>query len=204
MPVIVCLRRNFGYSYLRPRSIFLAIAWAFILFTIYAFTEPNIWIRQLPTCIFGIVAILLYLFHLFMAFLSQFWVEQEHDYYSGTPWVHSLLFGFFTSNTGFSLLWLDPAITLAAAIALKMLPLPIGLANYLLAAAFALWLKEAINTWYGIRKTKIQKDILEDAKDQMGKTIQTTKSAPATTTTRKPRIHRKRIKESDPTEEEQT
>ena len=48
MTVIVFFRYSFGFEFLRPRSVFFAFSWAFVLFTVYAWNEPAVWAAYRP------------------------------------------------------------------------------------------------------------------------------------------------------------
>lgn len=91
MTGIVFLRSSFGYSYLRPRSVFFAFAWAFILFFIYAWKEKGVWQEYRLMCFYGATAIALYLTHLLIAFFRELFRGGSHDNDSGTPHTFRIL-----------------------------------------------------------------------------------------------------------------
>ena len=206
MPVIVFLRRDFGYSFLRPKSIFAAITWAFILFTIYVWNERSVWSRYYLVCFFGTIATLLYGAHLLFAFLNEIVGDTKHDNYAGTPWIHSLFFKLFTSNQRIALLLIEPAIVAASGLTLSAFPGSTPLTKYLYLAAAALWIKEALNRWHEIRKVKLHHDILEDAEDQIGKASRAETRYPETpiATTRKRRVQRRRVMRPEPQSESES
>ncbi len=197
MPIIVYLRRDFGFSYLRPKSVFAAISWAFILFSVYAWNEPSVRAQHAVTCLFGLLAIFLYLAHLGLAFLNQIAGDAKHDNDLGTPWVHSLFVRLFTSNTKLSVLFFEPALVFFSALALRVIPGSAPLREYLFWGAFALFLKEALNRWIQLRKVKVHGDIVEDAGEQIPKVAQRKRQVSDPherhATTRKPATKRKRV-----------
>jgi hypothetical protein len=71
MTVLVFLRSSFGFVFLRPKSVFFAISWAFVLFVIYAWCEPDVWAAYRSVCLFGVAAMLLYWTHLVQAFARE-------------------------------------------------------------------------------------------------------------------------------------
>ncbi len=161
MPVIVFLRRNFGYTFLRPKSIFLALCWATFLLTIYAWNEPEVWGRWRAVCFFSGAAAVLYVRHLLRAVVSQFG-DAEHDHYSGKSWL-----SFFHPEPFKVHLVFEPLFVAAVAALLRFQIHEPRLANVLFVAAFALFCKELINSWNRVRKIKRQADALVDATDTM-------------------------------------
>lgn len=203
MPVIVFLRRDFGYSFLRPKSIFFAIIWAFALYLIYAWYESFLWLRNFFPCVFGVAATLLYGFHLLMATLAQMMGGAQHDNFAGKLWLHSLVFQHFNKNERITALLIEPAFVAIAAYFSTWLPAAGILTTYLKYAALALLLKELINRWYEVRKVKLHRDVLDDAEDQIEKASKP-KSESANSsaeTTRKRRVKRKRIADVEPQEQ---
>lgn len=171
MPVIVYLRSNFGFSFLSPKSVFLAFAWAHVLLSIYAWMEPGTWPRLWAFVVFGLGAIALYCLHLALAFSREVNRQGRHDFHSGNSHLLKLpglsqLRGNPSSET-FVHLWIEPFLVLVAATALRGFFAERLLSLWLLIVAAALWLKEFINYWYGLRSEKKHGDIVEDAEEKM-------------------------------------
>ena len=167
MTVLVFLRSSFGFNYLRPRSIFFALSWAFSLFAIYAWNEPEVWGAYRRVCIFGIAAMALYWTHLALAFANEWTKNWRHDRHTGNSHILQILRLAGVQNAGRlegdTHLWAEPALVLAIAVALRFGWREQPLSKWLVYAAGFLWCKEAINRWFGLRYNKKQKDILDDA-----------------------------------------
>ena len=195
MTAIVFLRFSFGYRYLSPKSVFFAFSWAFTLFTIYAWNEPDVWREYRAACAFGSAAILLYWIHLLVAFIRECREQGRHDRYSGTPHAICLLRKDLPWRKVVMLeLWAEPAAVLFAAAALRFLFNERHLSGWLVFVGVCLWCKEALNYWLGLRVFKAQKDMLDDAEGMADE-----QAAPATIlaqeapkATRKEPVKRKR------------
>lgn len=166
MTALVFLRTSFGYAFLSPKSIFLALTWALGLFAYYATHEPGVWPRWWALTAFWAVAAALYLAHLLAAFVREIQRSGEHDYYSGTP--HLMRFAaLFPRETKAKMetaiqLWIEPAVVLVGALLAGASGIP-KLPSWLTFTALCLWCKEAINYWYRLRHEKKQTDIFRDA-----------------------------------------
>lgn len=171
MPAIVYLRSRFGFSFLSPKSVFFAFAWAHILFSIYAWLEQGAWFRYWAVACFGLGAVSLYVLHLALAFSREVGKQGKHDFYSGTSHLLRLPgFNQLRGNSRFELvlhLWIEPFLVLTAAAMLRAFFAEQRLSKWLVIVAAALWLKEFINFWYGIRSEKKHEDIVEDAEEKM-------------------------------------
>ena len=169
MTALVYLRSSFGFVYLRPKSVFFAFSWAFALFTVYAWNEPEIWQQYRAVCLFGIAAISLYCSHLLIAFVRELYHRGEHDHYSGRS--HPIRFMRWTgrvANPHVEMnvhLWAEPLAILAAALTLRFVLGERHLSTWLVFAALCLWFKEAFNYWHHLRQKKRQGDIFDDAGD---------------------------------------
>ncbi len=71
IPAIVYLRSGFGFSFLSPKSVFLAFSWATILFAIYTWLEADAWQIYWALSCFGTGAVVLYASHLLIAFWGE-------------------------------------------------------------------------------------------------------------------------------------
>lgn len=167
MPALVLLRHDFGYLFLRPKSIFMALIWAFVLFSIYTAWEPDRWRANAPLCWFLAVSSLAYLFHLTRSIISQ-WGRAPHDQFAG----RTILFP-FRGREGVVFLIVEPVLTVVAGIAVSVI-VPSGgsLFRFLLWSAVAMFLKEGINQWAKVRKVKHQLDATADAEESMTKVME--------------------------------
>ena len=169
MTAIVALRSSFGYAYLRPKSVFFAFSWAFVLFFIYAWNEPRVWPAYRVFCLSGAVVVALYVIHLATAFFRELYRNGEHDNYSGTP--HGLRIIRWSGKAVTPLLemnwhiWFEPALILLAALMLRFLFAEQHLSTWLFVVAPCLSFKEALNFWFQIRHKKRHRDSREDATD---------------------------------------
>ena len=195
MTALVFLRSSFGYVYLRPKSVFLVFSWAFALFTIYAWNEPDVWRSYRAACLFGVAAIILYWLHLLTAVIGQWRGKGPHDRFSGISHVVPLM-----RRRGASPeselekklhLWGEPAAVLLAA-AITRLFGETHLSAWLLFVSLCFWCKEALNQWFQIRQTKRQKDIFDDASDTPDAPSTTIPGQDAPKPTRKERVKRAR------------
>lgn len=171
LPAIVYLRSGFGFSFLSPKSVFLSFVWATVLFFIYAWLERGAWAKNWAIALFAGGASALYVIHLLAAFNRETRKQGKHDFYSGTS--HLLRMPGFSQNRGNARfetvlhLWIEPALVFVAATALRGFMAEQRLSFWLLIVAAALWLKEFINYWYGLRSEKKHGDIIEDAEEKM-------------------------------------
>ena len=166
MTVIVFLRSSFGITYFRPKSVFFACSWAFVLYSIYAFYEKEVWARNWLLCLYGLSAVALYLIHLSIAFAHQIGRNGEHDHYSGTPHVLRILrrLGKPVSPRFiryWQILW-EPLVLLVIAGTLRLFGQK-SLSFWLACIAPCLAAKEALNSWFELRHRKRHKDAGEDA-----------------------------------------
>lgn len=193
MPAIVFLRSRFGFSFLSPKIVFFAFVWAQLLFSIYAWIEQGAWFKYWAVAGFGLGAAALYLLHLLLAFSREVGRQGKHDFYSGTSHLLRLPgFSQLRGNPRSELilhLWVEPFLALTAAAMLRAFFTEHRLSTWLVLVAVALWLKEFINFWYGIRSEKKHEDIIEDAEDKMPGSSSAEVPLPAAGT-RKPRAKR--------------
>lgn len=195
MPALVFLRSSFGYSFLSPKSVFLALIWAHGLFCFYAAREPGAWVKWWGIAIFGGAAAILYILHLAGAFRRELKRSGKHDYYAGKPHLMRLA-SLFRPEAQAKIetavqLWLEPIIVLAAAALCSLAGIP-RLPSWLVFTALALWGKEVINFWYHLRHEKKQADIFRDAEESMDASPANPAAASVSAGGRKPRQHRPR------------
>lgn len=171
MPVIVFLRSGFGYSFLSPKSVFIACAWASGLFCIYAWLGDGAWRRNWAVSLYAGGASAAYLIQLGLAFARENKGTGSHDHHSGRSHILRLA-GIDQEIEGRKTeilvqLWLEPLMILLLGAALRGFVGESRLSYWLLIVAASLWLKEFLNYWYGVRAEKKQGDILEDAEAKM-------------------------------------
>lgn len=166
MTALVYLRSSFGFIYLRPKSVFFAFSWAFGLFAVYAWLQPEVWRDYRAALLFGLGAILLYSLHLLISFMRELHRTGEHDHYSGTS--HALRWMGKTPGASAEMnlhLWWEPGVLLFAAVVLRLSLGERRLSGWLVLVAFSLCTKELLNYWYHLRHRKRQEDIFGDAGD---------------------------------------
>lgn len=184
MPVVVFFRYGFGYSYLRPKAVFLAFAWASFLLSYIVWKEPDLQFRFGEPALFSSIAALLYLFHLAWSFIKEVRSDGQHDQFSG----HSILLIPFGSTVADSKteriihILGEPFVGFVAGIALSMFGYS-TLGCLVTVAAFSLFTKEAINAWLTKRRKKLIADKLKEAEG----TIEQPSQGPPLASSRKPR-----------------
>jgi hypothetical protein len=195
MTVLVFFRSNFGFNFLRPRSVFFAFSWAFVLFAIYAWNEPTVWSAYRLVCEFGVAATAFYWIHLSVAFANEWRQNWRHDRYSGDSHILSILRLAGVPPTarleGNIHLWAEPAIVLFCAAILRIGWNELHLSKWLFYAAGCFWFKEVLNRWFGLRYLKKQKDIFDDAAATVEPAAPTAEHGPVKAT-RKERVRRTR------------
>lgn len=162
MPVLVFLRRKFGYAYLSPKSIFFASIFANCLFSYMVWNDPALKPGYLALAAFGLSASVLYLFHVFACIGDEVGRGSEHDQFSGSSrmlaifpserrgklegWVHGAVEPVFTMLLG-AFFWADI------------------LGKFIIVSGLALGCKELIRYWLALRGEKRVSDSMNDAKD---------------------------------------
>ncbi len=149
------------------------------------------WWRYWAVCIFGIGAVLLYWFHLFMAFTRELYRRGEHDHYSGTSHLlrFARLFGISGSHLEINVhLWAEPCLIAAAGVMLRTIARERHLLSWFFVTAICLSIKEAFNYWYHLRLGKRQGDMFDDT----GETIDPAKAAPDQPTPKASRTEKKK------------
>ncbi|MDF1815006.1 MAG: hypothetical protein P1V20_22570 [Verrucomicrobiales bacterium] len=193
MPALLILRHNFGYQFLRPKCVLLALCWAMLLFAAYSFIDPQIWNRH--PWFFGFlgIAVLLYVLNLIRSIASQ-WGDAPHDQYAGKSWF--AITGLSEEKIG---VFLEPALVAAAAFLPLVKDATNPVENGFFYIATAMLLKASINSWERIRKLKQQLDATSDAETVMNKVSKRRDSHHAddvnkpTATSRKARAKRRRV-----------
>ncbi|MAS94881.1 MAG: hypothetical protein CMO55_16925 [Verrucomicrobiales bacterium] len=192
MPVLVLLRHDFGYLFLRPKSIFLALIWALLLFAVYSLFESTRWSRGALFFWFCTFSAIGYVGHLIRAMVSQ-WGKAQHDQFAGRSFLS--LLGLADWKV---FLWGEPVLVLVVSTGLRIVAGANSLSGYLLFAALAMFAKEGINQWARVRKVKQQADALEDTEDTMTEVAEKREPPPLPAsvvgTSRKPRQQRSRVR----------
>lgn len=169
MTVSVFLRSSFGYAYLRPKSVFFAFSWAFVLFFIYSWNEKEVWAQYWLMCLYSLAAITLYLVHLLTAFFLELFRGGEHDHDSGTPHTLRVLRFFGRSPSPLFVMnwhiWAEPAFVLFSGLFLNLILGEKHLSLWLILVAPCLSFKESLNYWFQIRQKKRHVDSRDDAED---------------------------------------
>lgn len=186
MPVLVFLRHSFGYSYLRPKKIFLAFVMVTAGFAFAVWLDPSLKAFR-PLAGFAVLASTLYLVNLISGIVRLTRRDAEHDQYSGT----SFLLAFAKSSKrskfeGFIHCVAEPLLTVGMG---YLIPNPLG--KVLVVCGIALCLKELIRAWLTLRFDKVLSDNLADAKEKMENTQSTTFHQSLPTVGRTPREHYK-------------
>jgi hypothetical protein len=195
MTALVYLRSSFGFVFLRPKSVFFAFTWAFVLFDIVAWNEPGLWHQYRAVCIFGTGAAFLYWLHLSIAVSRELYRAGEHDLYSGTSHLRRLMprgeQGSAAPERNLHL-WGEPATVLVLAGTLRFAFAEHHLSTWLVFTAACMVCKEGMNYWFTVRRDKIKDDMIHDAKEQGDTLPDNQLSADAPKATRKEPVRRKR------------
>jgi hypothetical protein len=168
MTTLVYLRTSFGYVFLRPKSIFFAFSWAFVLAFIMACNEPAIWTEYRALAVFGAGAVALYWIHFSITFFHEWRKTAEPDQYPGTSHATLLLrlFGLPSPSAGLLHFWLEPAAVLAVSAALRVAAGERHLSAWLAFVALCMFAREAVNYWTSIRKEKGVGETLRKVQEQ--------------------------------------
>ena len=197
MTGLVFLRSSFGFGYLRPKSVFFAFSWAFILYAIYAWVTESVWREHRALIVFGASALCLYWLHLIIALIREWTESGEHEQYSGIPHpIRLMRLAGWTASTNLEAnlrLWGEPATVLVLAVLFRLTLGRQGLLRWLLLLALCLWSKETFNRWSQLRLRKRQKDIFADTEETVEQSTVTHFATEPPKTTRKARIKRARI-----------
>ena len=168
MTALVYLRTSFGYTFLRPKSVFFAFSWAFVLFFIMACNEPHIWREYRAVYIFGMGAVSLYWFQFSRTFSREWRKKAVDDNFPGLSHITRLprRSGFPTPNDETIRLWAEPAAVLLVSGALRIAFSERHLSNWLFFAAVCMIGREAINHWTTVRRDKVVIETIQKAERQ--------------------------------------
>ena len=168
MTALVYLRTSFGYTFLRPKSVFFAFSWAFVLFFIVAWNEPDLWRGYRAVCFFGIGAVTLYWGQFFRTFSREWRKKAEDDNFPGIS--HIMRFprraGIPAPNEEIVRLWAEPAAVFFVSGALRIVLEERHLSTWLFFAAICMIGREAINHWTGVRRDKVVVETIQKAERQ--------------------------------------
>lgn len=190
MPVIVFWRAGFGYSYLRPKSVFLASSFACFVAAYIVHNEASLAARFGAVSKFLAISSALYLLHLIRSLWLESRFEAKHDQYSGTS---HLVRVFSTSGDdakriGMFKTIVEPIITLVIGLVIQK-TFSHNLGSLLFWIGLAFFLKELIRSWLTLRRRKRQSDNIEDAEENAPSISDDKRPA---TSNRKPRRNRQR------------
>ena len=197
MTVLVYLRSSFGFGYLRPRSVFFAFSWVFVLYAVYAWIDGTEWSHRRAVILFGGGAVFLYWTHLSIAFVREWKQSGKHERYSGIS--HLLLFKQKDEVTDFTHaemnmhLWVEPGLTLLLSVILRLISGERMLSTWLFLVAVALFIKEALNLWFHLRQRKRQQDMFDDTGETMETPATSNLNTESPKATRKSKIFRPRV-----------
>ena len=202
MTVLVFLRSSFGYAFLRPKSVFFAYSWAFILYAVYAWIDGEAWTERRALLWFGVAATILYWFHFSVTISREWRGTGRHDNDSGT--THGKLFlrllgndvsAYFDRQTR---LLVEPGIIVSLALSFYFVVSEKHLSAWLLFTALCLWIKEMLNQWFSIRREKRGSDIADDLADAFDdeRTSRIANEPPPIAAARKAKIKRTRASEA--------
>ena len=193
---LVFLRSGFGFVFLRPKSIFFGVSWAFILFAIFAWNEPYWWREYRAVCVFGIAAIALYWLHLGIAIARDIRETGAHDHYPGNSHALGLtnLLGISDQQAIRHLrIWIEPVLVVMISATLRVVFGERHLSVWLAFVALCIFCTEFMNYWYGeVRRRKINKDMAADAESQGESLSDTGKAATLPKATRQEPVKLKR------------
>lgn len=174
MPVIVFWRRNLGYSFLSPKSVFLSSIIGVLMLSYIVWNDPFFREKYLELAIFSLSASILYLVQLVRAISKQSTRTAEHDQDSGISRI-SVLLSKFAKPQRIIQGVIEPLFTIILGLFLRFNPL--GEILIFMGAAFAL--KELIRYWLTTRREKRMQDSLVDANTMVEKMKPVTKNARA-------------------------
>lgn len=193
---LVFLRSGFGFVFLRPKSVFFGVSWAFILFAIFAWNEPYWWREYRAVCVFGIAAIGLYWLHLGIAIARDIRETGAHDHYPGNSHALALtnLLGIPDQQAIRHLrIWIEPVLVVMISATLRVVFGERHLSVWLAFVALCIFCTEFMNYWYGeVRRRKINKDMAADAESQGESLSDTGKAATLPKATRQEPVKLKR------------
>lgn len=196
LPVIVYLRRGFGYSFFSPRSLFFSIsAAALVTFDEKRSTE-RLWNEFWALWLFGVGFAALYTLHFGIAVLRHFHGNAEHDFSSGRSWLWSLV-QFAHRNPTVRLhtvwtIWVEPTVIFMAGFALRISTREEWLSALLMGTAPLLCFKEAVNYWQMVRQRKKHADAIEDSLELMDGPLEDERFSPPLRSARTAKMSRTR------------
>lgn len=199
MTALVYLRSSFGFTFLRPKSVFFAFSWAFVLLLIVAWNEPEIWREYRAAFLFGAGAILLYWTHFFITFGREWRKKADEDHYPGTS--HTILVLRFLKLPKVSEeilhFWVEPGFVLLISATLRVVFNERHLSGWLFFVALCLVGREAINHWTSVRRTKVAGETLRKVQQQGEALAEDRPSTPPPKAVRKEQVKRKRNAPAD-------
>jgi hypothetical protein len=169
MTVVVHLRRSFGFDYLGEKRWFIIPSWAFVLFFIMAWNTPLLWQLSPPFWCFGLATVIVYLFHLLVAFRREPTASREHSKFSGRPHFLGLCRKLATDSwpaERLCLLVIEPAVVFVVALIVRLFFSDALLSLWLAFAAACLFLAEFYNYWFvEVRAPNIGDEVQDKARE---------------------------------------
>ena len=202
MPVLMFWRHSFGYSFLRPKSVFLACAFGTALGCYMVFHEPSLKAAFGDLAVFAALVSGLYVIHLIRAIGSEAAQVAGHDQYSGISWLLALV---PAKRRVRATIYVHSIIEPALTAILGALAIVCGfgwLGWILIFAGASLSVKEALNAWIGVRDKKVIADKMDDVQERMPEVGQNTAAHPLKEGVRKKREVRTRT--TPPVDQDET
>ncbi|MEM7146338.1 MAG: J domain-containing protein [Verrucomicrobiota bacterium] len=173
MTVVVFLRRNFGYDYLRPFTNFITLTWLVFLFSAIAWSsrdETTWWQYSRSLCIFLGASLVLYYLHWFIAYLQDLAKKGPHGHYVGSTWLFGDKSDSELSDSPGPEYYIEPLVVfLPGAFLYSYSAETVLLGVWLMVAATALSVKEYLNHWNHLQVIKSNRDALKEADGNIGK-----------------------------------
>jgi len=171
MTALVYLRSSFGFTLLRPRSIFFGLSVFVGALDFVVWSDPEWWREYRAACIFSAGAIVLYWLHFAITFAREIGQtrDRERDDYSGKSYGLLVLerIGFAGPQAEANVhIWLEPAAVLLCAATLRYVFAEQHLSAWLVFVAACIFAKESLNYWTARRRGNIAEDIKEEAEDR--------------------------------------
>ena len=171
MTALVYLRASFGFTLLRPRSIFFGLSVFIGALDFVVWNDPEWWREYRAPCIFSTGAIVLYWLHFAITFVRELGQtrDRQRDDYSGTSYALLVLkrLGFAGPSAEINVqIWLEPSIVLLFAATLRYVFAEQHLSAWLVFVAACIFAKEALNYWTARRRGNIAGDIKDEAEDR--------------------------------------
>lgn len=162
VPVLVFLRKRFGYDYLRPKLIFLTAIFCNVPLSYMVWNEPRLTPEFIDLSIFAILSSALYLIHLFVSAFALKFQRLEHGHSSGDSLLLLLVPAARRKRLeALFYIAVEPAFISVAGATIYSRPL----GKLLLLLAAAVFFKEFSRSWLTSRRKQTIKDQITGATD---------------------------------------